>query len=228
MNSMFSRRLGRAMLVLGGVAVAAVGGTTWATAGSSSSVSAVSAATTSASTHPSSSSGTSSSSSSSSAAVTVMTRNGPMGAYLTDGQGRSLYLFLADKNGKSSCNGACAAAWPPLLTSGTPQAGSGATGGMLGTTTRDDGTKQVTYNNHPLYMYSLDKQPGNTNGQGVNAFGALWWLVSPSGSAITTTSSSSGSAPSSSGGTSSSPGGASTSPGGASTSPGGAPGGPGY
>jgi predicted lipoprotein with Yx(FWY)xxD motif len=222
MNSMFSRRLGRAMLVLGGVAVAAVGGTTWATAGSSSSVSAVSAATTSASTHPSSSSGTSSgSSSSAAAAVTVMTRNGPMGAYLTDGQGRSLYLFLADKNGKSSCNGACAAAWPPLLTSGTPQAGSGATGGMLGTTTRDDGTKQVTYNNHPLYMYSLDKQPGNTNGQGVNAFGALWWLVSPSGSAITTTGSSSGS-PSSSGGTSSSPGGASSSPGG------GAPGGPGY
>jgi predicted lipoprotein with Yx(FWY)xxD motif len=144
-----------------------------------------------------------------------------MGAYLTDAQGRSLYLFLADKNGKSSCNGACAAAWPPLLTSGTPQAGSGATGGMLGTTTRDDGTKQVTYNNHPLYMYSLDKQPGNTNGQGVNAFGALWWLVSPSGSAITTTGSSSGS-PSSSGGTSSSPGGASSAPGG------GVPGGPGY
>jgi predicted lipoprotein with Yx(FWY)xxD motif len=222
MISMFSRRLGRVMLVLTGVAVAAVGGTTWATAGSSNSVGAVSAATSSASTGSSASSSSTSSASASpssssspgAAAVTVMTRTGPLGTYLVDGQGRSLYLFLADKDGKSNCNGACAAAWPPLMTSGTAQAGAGVTGNMLGTTTRSDGSKQVTYNNHPLYMYSLDHAAGDTHGQGVNAFGALWWLVAPNGSAITKMSSTSGSAPASSSG---------------SASPGGAPGGgPGY
>ena len=211
------------------MAVAAVGGTTWATAGSSTSVGAVSAATTSASTGPSASPGTSASASPSTsashsaspstsaspgaAAVTVTVRNGPLGPYLVDGQGRSLYLFLADKNGQSSCNGACAAAWPPLTVSGNAQAGAGVTGNMLGTTTRSDGSKQVTYNKHPLYMFAQDHAAGETNGQGVNAFGALWWLVSPNGTAITATSSSSGSAPATSSG---------------SASPGGAPGGPGY
>jgi predicted lipoprotein with Yx(FWY)xxD motif len=151
-----------------------------------------------------------------------MTRTGPLGTYLTDGQGRSLYLFEADKNGTSTCNGACAAAWPPLLTTGNAQAGSGLAASGLGTTTRSDGHKQVTFHNHPLYFYSLDRTPGNTNGQGVNAFGALWWLVSPNGSPITKMGSSSGSAPApSSGGTTSAPGGGTTS------APGGG-GGPGY
>ncbi len=121
--------------------------------------------------------------------VTVAARNGAMGMYLTDGQGRSLYLFEADTNGTSTCTGPCAAEWPPLLTTGTPQAGSGVTAGMLGTVARADGTKQVTYNKHPLYLFGGDKAAGDTTGQGVNAFGALWWLVNPAGSAITTTSS---------------------------------------
>jgi predicted lipoprotein with Yx(FWY)xxD motif len=112
-----------------------------------------------------------------------------MGTYLADGQGRSLYLFVADTNGTSTCNGACAADWPPVLTSGTPQAGSGVTASMLGTVDRSDGSKQVTYNNHPLYLFSHDTAAGNVNGQGVNEFGALWWLVSPAGNAINTTSS---------------------------------------
>ena len=121
--------------------------------------------------------------------VTVTARNGAMGMYLTDGQGRSLYLFEADTSGTSTCTGACATEWPPLLTAGTPQAGSGVTADMLGTVARADGTTQVTYNKHPLYLFSADKAAGDTNGQGVNAFGALWWLVNPAGSAITTTSS---------------------------------------
>jgi predicted lipoprotein with Yx(FWY)xxD motif len=121
--------------------------------------------------------------------VTVETRTGPMGTYLTDGQGRSLYLFVADTNGTSTCNGACAGDWPPVLTSGTPQAGSGVTASMLGTVDRSDGSKQVTYNNHPLYLFSHDTAAGNVNGQGVNEFGALWWLLSPAGNALNTTSS---------------------------------------
>ncbi len=120
--------------------------------------------------------------------VTVMARTGPMGTYLTDGQGRSLYLFVADTNGTSTCNDACAVQWPPLLTTGTPQAGSGVTASMLGTVDRSGGAKQVTYNKHPLYLFIEDTAAGNVNGQGVNAFGALWWLVSPAGNAITTTS----------------------------------------
>ncbi len=121
--------------------------------------------------------------------VTVETHAGPMGTYLTDGQGKSLYLFVADTNGTSTCNGACAGEWPPVLTSGTPQAGSGVTAGMLGTVDRSDGAKQVTYNNHPLYLFHRDTAAGDVTGQGVNEFGALWWLVSPAGDAITTTSS---------------------------------------
>ena len=114
----------------------------------------------------------------------VMTKTGSAGTYLTDGSGKSLYLFVADTGGKSVCNGACAAAWPPLTTSGKPTAGSGATGSMLTTFTRSDGSTQVVYNGHPLYYYAADTAAGQTTGQGLNQFGGLWWLVSPAGAAI--------------------------------------------
>ena len=114
----------------------------------------------------------------------VMTKTGSVGAYLTDGSGRSLYLFAADSGGKSVCTGACAAAWPPLTTKGNPTAGSGATASMLTTFTRSDGSTQVVYNGHPLYYYAADTSPGATTGQGLNVFGGLWWLVSPAGTAI--------------------------------------------
>ena len=120
------------------------------------------------------------------AIATVTVRSGPNGQYLADGQGNSLYLFLADTGNTSQCNGQCAAAWPPLTTSGTPQAGTGVDGSKLNTSNRSDGSKQVTYNNHPLYRFADDTAVGQTNGQGVNAFGALWWLVNPAGDAITT------------------------------------------
>lgn len=114
----------------------------------------------------------------------VMTKTGSAGTYLTDGSGKSLYLFAADSGGKSVCTGGCAAAWPPLTTTGKPTAGSGATASMLTTFTRSDGTTQVVYNGHPLYYYAADTAAGQTSGQGLNQFGGLWWLVSPAGAAI--------------------------------------------
>jgi predicted lipoprotein with Yx(FWY)xxD motif len=117
-------------------------------------------------------------------AAVVMTKTGTHGTYLTDANGKSLYLFASDTGGTSVCNGSCAAIWPPLTTTGTPSASAGVTGSMLTTFKRQDGSTQVVYNGHPLYYYSGDTNPGDTNGQGVNLNGGLWWLVSPAGAAI--------------------------------------------
>jgi predicted lipoprotein with Yx(FWY)xxD motif len=100
--------------------------------------------------------------------------------------GRTLYLFQADKNGTSACSGACAAAWLPDTVTGTPQAGSGVSQPLLGTITRADGTKQLTYNGHPLYYFTADSAGGTAHGQGVKAFGAEWYVVNASGSKIDT------------------------------------------
>ena len=109
------------------------------------------------------------------------------GSILVDGEGMSLYVFMADTqdSGTSACTDAeCAADWPPLLTDGDPVAGEGVDQTLLGTITRDDGTTQVTYNGWPLYRFSGDTAPGDTNGQGLEEFGGLWFLVSPTGEAI--------------------------------------------
>jgi predicted lipoprotein with Yx(FWY)xxD motif len=116
--------------------------------------------------------------------VAVGTASGSAGTYLTGASGRALYLWVADSNGKSSCSGACAKAWPPLTTKGTPVAGHGVTAGDLGTIMRSDGTEQVTYKGHPLYYFIADTAAGAIKGQGSDSFGAKWWLVAPSGSAI--------------------------------------------
>ena len=105
--------------------------------------------------------------------------------YLTDGSGRALYLWVADTGTKSVCSGECAQDWPPLTTQGTPSVGQGVKAGALGTTARSGGAKQVTYDGHPLYYYEGDTGPGTTTGQGSPQFGAKWWLVAPSGAAIT-------------------------------------------
>src|SRR4029077_3092429 len=112
----------------------------------------------------------------------------------------AVYLFMADSSGKSACNGACAAAWPPVIAASQPAAPGSAQANDLGAITRSDGTKQVTYNGHPLYYFEGDTGPGTDKGQGLDNFGALWYLVAPSGSSITTavTISGSGSAPASS------------------------------
>jgi predicted lipoprotein with Yx(FWY)xxD motif len=124
---------------------------------------------------------------SSASSVTVKTQTGPLGSYLADGSGRALYLFASDTRSTSSCSGACAAAWPPLTAKGSVSAIDGASTGDIATISRPDGTKQVTYAGHPLYYFAGDSGAGQTNGQGVDGFGALWWLLAPSGQKITTT-----------------------------------------
>jgi predicted lipoprotein with Yx(FWY)xxD motif len=119
--------------------------------------------------------------------TTIATANdSKLGQILVDGKGMTVYLFVADKGTASTCYASCATIWPPVLTTGAPQAGAGAQVSMLGTTTRTDGKVEVTYAGHPLYYFVQDKKSGDTTGQGVNGFGGLWWVVSPSGAAITT------------------------------------------
>ena len=146
------------------LAVAACGGSSSSTHAASSTPS---------STHASSTSGM------------VKTAHGSVGTYLVGPNGHALYLFALDKPGKSSCSGACTKVWPPLTTTGKPGASGGAMSAEVGTITRSDGTKQVTYKSHPLYYYAADTSPGTTRGQGIHGFGAKWWLVAPSGTAIT-------------------------------------------
>jgi predicted lipoprotein with Yx(FWY)xxD motif len=124
--------------------------------------------------------------------VTLDTKSGSAGTYLTDGSGKSLYEFASDSGSKSTCTGACVSAWPPLISSSAATPGSGVNAGDIGTLTRSDGSLQVTYKSHPLYYFSGDTAAGQTNGQGSTAFGAKWWLLSPAGDKITTSSSSSG------------------------------------
>jgi predicted lipoprotein with Yx(FWY)xxD motif len=113
--------------------------------------------------------------------ATVGVANSSLGSILVNSSGRTLYLFKADVGAKSACSGACAAAWPPLLATGKPTAGAGLTASKLGTITRSDGKQQVTYNGHPLYTFVEDKNPGQTTGQGVTAFGAAWYALTSSG-----------------------------------------------
>ena len=112
-------------------------------------------------------------------------RSTKLGQVLVDPSGLTVYLFLADKGTASSCNStSCVQYWPPVLTNGAPQAGAGLTASLLGTTTRADGATQVTYAGHPLYRFINDKAAGDVTGQAVNAFGAPWYVVAPSGMQI--------------------------------------------
>jgi len=135
----------------------------------------------------SSSSEASSASPSASASASGSAKTGPAeikvastskGSVLTDAQGRVLYIFNPDNRGDSVCYEECAAAWPPALTNGAPTAGTGADASMLGTTTRTDGTTQVTYNKYPLYTFAFDQKPGDTNGVAVKS---IWWVINPAG-----------------------------------------------
>jgi len=116
--------------------------------------------------------------------ATIGVANTGLGKILVDSQGRTLYLFKKDTGTKSACTGACAIAWPPLRVTGKPTAGPGTSASMVATTQRPDGKPQVTDNGHPLYLYVGDKKPGDTSGQGVNAFGGGWFAVSPTGNQV--------------------------------------------
>jgi predicted lipoprotein with Yx(FWY)xxD motif len=114
----------------------------------------------------------------------VSTATTSLGRVLVDGRGHTLYLFGKDRNAKSACSGACAAAWPPLIATAKPRAGTGAKASRLGTTRRADGRLQVTYNRHPVYTFVKDTKKGQTNGEGLNAFGGTWDALSAAGAKV--------------------------------------------
>jgi predicted lipoprotein with Yx(FWY)xxD motif len=116
--------------------------------------------------------------------ASVALAHSKLGTILVDGQGRTLYLFEADEGTASTCDGACASSWPPLTTAGSPIAGPGVSASKLATTTRGDGTTEVTYHGHPLYTYAGDGAPGHTTGQGSDSFGAEWYVLSAAGTPI--------------------------------------------
>jgi predicted lipoprotein with Yx(FWY)xxD motif len=116
------------------------------------------------------------------ATISVGSASG-VGKVLVDSKGMTLYYFEKDQkgSGKSKCEGACAGAWPPLTTSGAPEAMSGVNASMLGTIERTDGTMQVTYAGWPLYTFVEDKKPGEDNGTDSKAFGASWYPIHANG-----------------------------------------------
>jgi predicted lipoprotein with Yx(FWY)xxD motif len=118
------------------------------------------------------------------AAATVATARTKLGTVLVDAHGRTLYLFEKDKGTASTCYGACAGVWPPLATGSTVMAGTGVAAAKLGSAKRSDGKTAVTYGGHPLYTYAGDSKPGAVQGQGLDQFGAQWYVVAPSGRKI--------------------------------------------
>jgi len=124
--------------------------------------------------------------------ATVGVSNASLGNIVVNSQGRTLYLFNRDSGTMSECNGACAVNWPPLRAAGKLTIGSGAQASLISTSTRSDGPRQVTYNGHPLYLFKGDSKPGETNGEGLNAFGGSWFAVSPAGNEVSAQAPSSG------------------------------------
>jgi predicted lipoprotein with Yx(FWY)xxD motif len=116
--------------------------------------------------------------------ATVGVSNASLGNILVDSKGRTLYLFNRDSGTMSECNGACAVNWPPLRAAGKPTIGSGAKASLVSTSTRSNGAQQLTYNGHPLYLFKNDSNPGDTNGEGLTAFGGSWFAVSPAGNEV--------------------------------------------
>lgn len=119
-----------------------------------------------------------------SAEVVVTSADSALGTILVDANGMTLYLLTGDSADASICVDACAAAWPPLTVSGSAAAGNGVDATKLGTISRANGTTQVTYNGHPLYYFVKDQAPGDVNGQGIDKFGGIWYVVSPVGDAL--------------------------------------------
>jgi predicted lipoprotein with Yx(FWY)xxD motif len=123
-------------------------------------------------------------STSSSAASKISVASTGLGRILVDGHGHTLYLFAKDRPRKSTCAGACAAFWPPLIAKRKPFAGPGVKAKLLGATRRADGRLQVTYNHHPLYAFTKDAHRGDTKGEELDAFGAEWYALSAAGTRV--------------------------------------------
>jgi predicted lipoprotein with Yx(FWY)xxD motif len=178
-KSISSRISGRTKLAAG------VGGAVGAALLVAACSSAASSSTGAAAAGPPTGASSSSSSASASGGTVIETASSSAGTFLTNGSGRAVYLWVKDTGDMSNCSGACAGAWPPVTTTGSATASGGAKASDLGTITRSDGTKQVTYDGHPLYYFSGDSGAGTASGQGSDGFGAKWWLVTPTGSDVT-------------------------------------------
>jgi predicted lipoprotein with Yx(FWY)xxD motif len=140
-----------------------------------------------------SSSGSGPTPASSSAQPIVRTAKTSLGAVVVDGSGRTLYRFTMDTGPRSTCSAGCAVNWPPFTAATTPRVGGGVPGSAVSVVWRSDGKRQVILDGHPLYFFKGDQSAGQLNGQGLNAFGAKWFIVSPSGKSITGSASSSSS-----------------------------------
>jgi predicted lipoprotein with Yx(FWY)xxD motif len=117
--------------------------------------------------------------------VTLRTKPSKLGRILAAGPRRmTVYLYEADKGSTPTCLGGCAAVWPPVTSAAAVVARRGVSAEKLALTTRPDGTKQLTYNGHPLYFYSRDGDKGDAYGQGIKSFGASWYVLAPNGSKI--------------------------------------------
>jgi predicted lipoprotein with Yx(FWY)xxD motif len=119
--------------------------------------------------------------------TTLAVRHTSLGVILTDSRGFTLYAFEADMGTRSACSGACATAWPPVTTTNASVAVTGgASKSLVGQTTRPGGARQLTYAGHPLYLFQGDHSAGSTSGQGLEAFGARWDVLTPSGMEVRT------------------------------------------
>jgi len=115
----------------------------------------------------------------------VHTAKGTLGTILVDGRGMTIYQFAPDKPGRSTCYGSCATYWPPVMAPATLPASVPGVTGKLGTTTRKDGSSQLTVAGHPLYTYVGDSAPGQTKGQNLDDSGGLWTVLSAAGAPVT-------------------------------------------
>jgi predicted lipoprotein with Yx(FWY)xxD motif len=182
-KSKFSRMSGRAKAAVGvgggvGAALLVAACSSAASTGSTAAAPAAPASPAGASSSPSAAAGAS-------GGTVITTAKSSAGTFLTTGSGKAVYLWTKDTGDMSNCTGACAGAWPPVTTTGTATAAGAAKASDIGTITRSDGTKQVTYDGHPLYYFAGDSGPGMASGQGSDGFGAKWWLVAPTGSDVT-------------------------------------------
>lgn len=188
-----SLTLSAAALTLALALLAGCGSSSYSSSGTTGSTSAAttsSAAATSASPYshastPTTSTTTTAAAGTGAGAMTITSKHDKLGTVLAAGPKKlTVYLFEADKGASSACSGTCAAVWPPVTTSAAPHSSAGAMAGDLGTITRSDGSKQVTYKSHPLYYFARDKDAGDAYGQGSKSFGAGWYVLAPSGKKI--------------------------------------------
>lgn len=110
----------------------------------------------------------------------ITTGDSEFGTMLFNDKRQAIYIWEVEESTKAECYGDCAVAWPPVLTDGAPRATGGVRNDLLGTTTRTDGSVQVTYNGHPLYYYAHE-EAGEVECHNVRTHGGLWWVIQPNG-----------------------------------------------